>query len=216
MANQEKKPQPPQQSAQQPLVTDGPQLERSEQGQVIVQAGAVRPGTNPLTGAPGGPQGPPPIESRWFAQASQYLTDNGWERLGQGETAYAVWQDPLGAGGSRSALMQVGELPKKGGGSEPLFQTVCPPARWDLPTEAAIATQRSRDMALTDEPSPLERISRQAKQIGALEDAQLALAGSLESMLKRAIPEKPENMRAEIILFRRAVQAAVERLMRGA
>ncbi len=213
----QQKPSEPSRPADISLVQELPKQERTEHGQVIVAAGAVRPGTSkaPLPRAP--------FANDFVKLQEEYLEANGWELTGRNELGIGVWRDPLCAGSHRGVRQQIhvndpkcpdGLLPQKDGPAQPLMQVVCPPTRWDATTEQAVTIQRRRDELGKPDGAvtPLERIDRQGKRIADLIGADARVAGELESLLKRAIPERPENLRTELTLLRRAIATAAQRL----
>lgn len=154
------------------------------------------------------------------SQADDYLEASGWEKIGTSPMGTGVWRDPLGAGDGRGVRTQVGELPKKDspGYTDPLFQVVCPPCRWDRTTEDATAVQSIRDESAKpeDDASPLERIDRLSAQTTAMLGGNAKVAQELESLLRRPIPEKQQNLQAEVVILRRAMAAAAAKLKGGA
>lgn len=190
---------------QESLAEHKPEPRRNELGQVIAS-------TEPRGGRAQSPFSTlPPIASEWQSQAEAYLADNGWEQVSTG-----VWRDPVSAGDSRGTRVQVGSLPKPNspGVVEPLVQMVVPVSRWDRTTEEALQLQRMRDVAgkSEDSVSTLERIDRLSSKVTNLTDASNRIATLLNAGINRPMPEKPENVRAELTRLRREVQAAVAQL----
>jgi hypothetical protein len=203
---------PPQQTQDSSsLVLEPPKIPRNEIGQAIVDAGATRGKVEVKTAPP--PRSPATDAHTKIVE--EYLTGNGWEMVARDDYGRGVWRDPLTAGGDRGVRTKVGTLPKRdGGGSEDLFQVVCPPTRWDRSTEEAVSMQRSRDEAVkpTDELTPLERTDRQGEEIKRLLGAQIRAADLLDQLLKRQIPQQPQNLTAELVLVRSNIQAIARRL----
>lgn len=184
---------------------------RNELGQVIVSAEPRKPVNLVTTAFDPTPTTPP----EWLSQVEEYLTGNGWELVGKNNLGISIWRDPHGAGSHRGVRTHVADLPKAGakGSFEPLFQMVVPIARWDRTTDEAIAIQRGRDENKQSEDStPLERIDQQSKRLGEVTATNLRIAATMEASLKRPIPEKAENLRAELTRLRREVQVLAQQL----
>lgn len=157
----------------------------------------------------------PAASAEWVGQVEEYLTGNGWELVGKNHLGLGVWRDPCSAGDHRGVRTHVADLPKAGakGSFEPLFQMVVPIARWDRTTDEAIAIQRGRDEGRQQEDAtPLEIIDQQGKRISQVTLSNHRIAATLEASLKRPIPEKAENLRAELTRLRREVQVLAQQL----
>ena len=189
------------------MFDDGPKVVKNELGQTIVEAGVTRNQKYEVRTAP-----PPlsPAQDAWQKQVAEYLQENGWEQESPG-----MWRDPMTAGGNRGVRSHVDDLPKRNTtATDPLFQTVCPPARWDRNTEEAITIQRQRDESAKPDGqlSPLERIDRMSDELKQLLAIQVRVAEDLERLLKRQVPETIQNLRPEVVLVRRAMMACAQRL----
>lgn len=167
-----------------------------------------------------------PYANEFVVLQETYLEANGWELIGRNDLGIGVWRDPVSAGDNRGIRTEMyvddpncpdGKLPQKEGPPVTLFQVVCPPVRWDLTTEQAVACQRSRDEAgkRDGDVTPLERIDRLSRQISAMQGAEAKVATDLELLLKRSVPDRIEAARGELTLLRRAIQLAAQRLKDG-
>jgi hypothetical protein len=87
------------------------------------------------------------VSRDWLAQAEEYLSRTGWQKLGVNERGLAVWQDPQGAQDPRGQKQPTVKLPIVGGGEEQIYQCVLPPATWTYTTDDAMQVQRGRDRA---------------------------------------------------------------------
>ncbi len=191
-----------------------PEPVKNELGQTVVP-----PGGKPAARTSNAPV-PQPPQSEFQSRADEYLVGNGWEKIGTNPFGDGIWRDPMSAGDGRGVRTQVGELarPNSPGTKDPLYQVVCPPCRWDRATADAMAVQSSRDEAAKpdDDATPLERVDRLEARISEQLGQNVKTAQEMESLLRRAIPEKPDNMRAEIVVLRRALAAAAGKLKGGA
>jgi hypothetical protein len=184
--------------------------------QVLVPANMLQrgqPGPTPLPIAP--------ANAEYVAAQFEYLEDNGWENMGCNELGLARWRDPVASDDTRGVRQQVrvagtkdGMLPKQGGGSEPLYQTVVPPVRFDLTTEQAVTIQRRRDVVGKSDGSltPSERADRFAGRVGKILGDNALAAKELRSLIRGPVPEKPDNMKAELMRLRRGIQDAANKI----
>ncbi len=156
--------------------------------------------------------GPPlrsPVDPLWAKEVREYLSEAGWE-----EVEVDVWRDPRAAGSWNGTPTVVKMLKDKDGNEKPLIQVVVPVAQLRFSTEQSVAIQRSRDAVESrdGEPTPLERIDQQAAVIDETTKLLHGVASELSKIALRKIPERPEQMRAEIVFLRKVASEAAARI----
>ena len=78
------------------------------------------------------PPAPPPTPDE------EYLLSHGWKRDGR------EWADPRGSN-DNPVRKKTGTVPKRGGGTEDVYQFIYGPAAMSYPLVVAVAMQRERD-----------------------------------------------------------------------
>lgn len=137
----------------------------------------------------------------------QYLRDNGWEPVGgYDHSGKQFWQDPAGAGPKSATPGPVIELPQRGGGYETVRQMTVPPAAWRYPHDRAVAVQIERERKSGSHESVQERLNRLGAQLDSNTDAMRVLFAEFDKWFKRQIPQKTDNLSAELMNLKHALQ----------
>lgn len=145
------------------------------------------------------------------------LAAAGWECVGENWRGQKIWKDPVGAGPRAAKPVTspiFGEDGKQAHDKEGKALTVTqmsgPPCQWNSVTENAFVTLMQRQQASGEaQLSPLEMLNEQGKRIDAFMRAAHQLELKLVAVSKRPVPEKPDNMRKEILDLRNLFAKAI-------
>lgn len=140
----------------------------------------------------------------------EYLTSNGWEITGDYDyTGKHFWHDPEGAGPKTATPGPIIRLPQRGGGFETHQQMQVPPAAWRHPHDKAVAIQQVRDKSKGKHISLQDRHNRLGKVLDETNHEIQLLFSEIDRLVKRQIPEKPDNIHAELMNTKRTLFAAL-------